>query len=159
MINKNKLLLLFVFFGATLLSQNFGGIVKVEGLLKRIKHTDTLYVVNFWATWCKPCVQELPAFDSLSSSLSSKPIKVLLVSLDFSEELNIKVLPFLQKRNITSTCLLLDETNANEFINKISKEWSGAIPATLFKKGDETVFKEKKFKLKDLEQQVLVFGL
>ncbi len=155
---KNNLLVLFVFLGASLLGQNFGGVVKIDGLLTRIKNPDTLYVVNFWATWCKPCVQELPAFDSLQLNSNSKPLKVILVCLDFSEELDKKVLPFLQKREIKNYCLLLDETNGNDFINKVNKDWSGAIPSTLFKYGNKTVFKEKKLKLKELEEQILSFG-
>ena len=142
---------MFLCFFAT--SQNFKGIYKIDQLLKRIDNPDTAYVVNFWATWCKPCVEELPAFDSLQI-LKMKSVKVILVSLDFSEELDKKVKPFLVKHNIQSECVLLDEVNGNDFINKISLSWSGAIPATLFKKGTRKDFAEAKLKLSQLQEHL-----
>ncbi|PBQ34466.1 hypothetical protein CNR22_22690 [Sphingobacteriaceae bacterium] len=134
-------------------AQNFSGTYKIDQLLKRIDNPDTFYVVNFWATWCKPCVEELPAFDSLQT-LKNKSLKILLVSLDFSEELDKKVKPFLKKHKIQSECVLLDEVNGNDFINKISASWSGAIPATLFKKGNEKDFVEAKLKLSQLQSHI-----
>jgi len=130
-------------------AQTVNGVYKVDALLKRISHPDTIYVVNFWATWCKPCVKELPAFDSLGAS-SAPAVKVLLVSLDFKEELEKKVNPFLKKNKVKTTCVLLDEVNGNDFINKISPRWSGAIPATLFRHGDKSYFLEQQVDLKEL---------
>src|SRR4051812_45166843 len=79
--------------------------------LKKIQNRqdDTTYVVNFWATWCKPCVQELPYLDALTSQYSDQKIKVLLVCLDFKREMDTKLLPFIKKNNIVSEVLLLDE--------------------------------------------------
>ncbi len=130
-------------------AQTVNGVYKVDALLKRISHPDTIYVVNFWATWCKPCVKELPAFDSLGAN-SAPAVKVLLVSLDFKEELAKKVNPFLTKNKVKTTCVLLDEVNGNDFINKISPRWSGAIPATLFRHGDKVYFLEQQVDLKEL---------
>lgn len=135
-------------------AQNFRGIYKIDRLLSRIDHQDTLYVINFWATWCKPCVQELPSFDSLHVLSKNKTVKVILVSLDFSEDTEKKVKPFLLKQGIRAECILLDEVNGNNFISKISSEWTGAIPATLFKKGDQQKFVEKKMNLKEIEKQL-----
>ncbi len=72
-------------------AQKVLAVYKLGDLLKRIEPADTTYVVNFWATWCKPCVQELPAFDSLTTE--NKKLKVLLVCLDFKEEIDKKVNP------------------------------------------------------------------
>ena len=44
---------------------------------------DTTYVINFWAMWCKPCVEELPYFETIRKNYSDKKVKVILVSLDF----------------------------------------------------------------------------
>ncbi len=107
-------------------------ILKISDLEKRIKNdSDTTYIVNFWATWCSPCVKELPDFDSISKIYSSKKVKVLLVTMDFKEDLKTKVYPFIAAKKIYSEVLLLDEVNGNYFIPKISEAWSGALPATL----------------------------
>lgn len=134
----------FLFLSLFAQGQNFKGVYKIDPLLKQVSHEDTSYIINFWATWCKPCVEELPAFDSLYAESKNTPVKVILVSLDFKEELNKKVIPFLIKHNIKAPCVLLDEVNGNDFIDKISPSWSGAIPATLFKRGEHTLLVEKK---------------
>lgn len=159
MSTRNKLILLISFFAFGLQAQNFKSVLKIDRLLAEIQHPDTLYVVNFWATWCKPCIQELPSFDSLYHHTSGKPVKLVLVSLDFKEELEKKVKPFLAKNNIQIPCYLLDEGNGNDFIDKVSKDWSGAIPATLFKKGNNLLLREKKMKLSELEKSISEMGI
>ena len=144
------LLIISLFFFLQLRSQSVSHVYKIDGLLNRISNPDTTYVVNFWATWCKPCVQELPGFDSLYKETNGSKIKVLLVSLDFKEDLDKKVNPFLAKNHIVAECVLLDEINGNDFVNKIAPVWSGAIPATLFRKGKRSEFMEKKIGLKEL---------
>jgi thiol-disulfide isomerase/thioredoxin len=123
--------LMLVFLFNTSFSQNVP-ILKIADLKKRIENnTDTTYIVNFWATWCSPCVKELPDFDSISKIYKDEKVKVLLVTMDFKEEVKSKVIPFILAKKIYSEVLLLDEVNGNYFIPKISEEWSGAIPATL----------------------------
>jgi thiol-disulfide isomerase/thioredoxin len=151
---KNIWLFSFLILVLGASSQNFKGVLKIGTLLDQIKSKDTTYIVNFWATWCKPCVEELPAFDSLYKQLSGQPVKVILVSLDFIEDLDKKVIPFLEKRQVKATCFLLDETNGNDFVNTISSSWSGAIPATLFKKGEKKLLVEKKQRLEDLTRSL-----
>ncbi|TRX70828.1 TlpA family protein disulfide reductase [Carboxylicivirga sp. M1479] len=92
---------------------------------------DTLYVINFWATWCHPCVEELPIFESDEVQQLGSNLKVLLVSLDFKSQKEKQLLPFLSKRQIKPEVVLLDERNPNEWIDKIDATWSGAIPATV----------------------------
>lgn len=135
-------------------SQTISAVYKINGLLNRIKSDDTLYVVNFWATWCKPCIAELPAFDSLYEKTRGTKVKIILVNLDFKEVLDEKVNPFLQRNKLRSECVLLDEVNGNEFIDKVSDRWSGAIPATLFKLGTIKFLVEKKQHLGNLEEQI-----
>jgi len=93
---------------------------------------DTTFVVNLWATWCGPCVKELPCFEALNASYSDTKGKVLLVTLDFTEQLDTKVIPFVKQKALRSEILMLDEANPNDWIPKVSTDWSGAIPATLF---------------------------
>ncbi|MBA2612385.1 MAG: TlpA family protein disulfide reductase [Bacteroidetes bacterium] len=148
---KKILLISFLFYTAFVKSQTVSKVYKIDELLNRIKNPDTTYVINFWATWCKPCVAELPSFDSLSKISN---VKILLVSLDFKEDLEKKVNFFLQKNKIKIECVLLDEINGNDFINKIDKSWTGAIPATLIKNKEHRVFIEKKIHLAELQKKL-----
>lgn len=110
-------------------------------------------VYNFWATWCAPCIRELPEFDKLSRE--NKNVKVRLISLDEVEELNGSVKLFIQKRKILSEVMLLDETDFNEIIPNISDQWSGAIPATLIVDRDgQKYFFEKEFKAGELQKTI-----
>jgi thiol-disulfide isomerase/thioredoxin len=157
MIIRSSLWISFLLITGYLPAQNFTSIYKIDQLLSRTSHSDTIYVINFWATWCKPCVQELPAFDSLTISTRSTQVKVLLVSLDFSEDLDKKVKPFLIKQNVQTECILLDEIDGNNFVNKISPSWTGALPATWFKRGEQQKCVERKMILQELKAQVQEF--
>ncbi len=92
---------------------------------------DTTMVLNFWATWCRPCVKELPSFDSLYSSVKGKKAKIVLVSVDDIHDLERKVIPFVKERKIKTEVVLLDETDYNLWIDRVDSSWGGAIPATL----------------------------
>lgn len=106
-------------------------VIKWDGLEAVInRRSDKLQVINFWATWCAPCIKELPYFEEVNKSASDK-IDVTLVSLDFADEFEKRVLPFIKKRNLQSRVLLLDEIDYNSWIDKVDPSWSGAIPATL----------------------------
>lgn len=132
-------------------------VIKITELENRLNaDTDTTFIVNLWATWCAPCVKELPDFDSIHIAYATKKVKIILVSLDFKEDLHTKLLPFLASKKIKSEVVLLDELNANYFIPKISNEWSGAIPATLVvnKKGKVNRFFEKKLDYHFLQTEI-----
>ena len=107
-------------------------VIKFDELNRLITERDEeIRIFNFWATWCKPCVVELPYFEKLAAT-HPEPLTVYLISLDFVEELDSKVKPFILKKNLQSEIKLLDETDYNAFIDRVSEDWSGAIPATLF---------------------------
>ena len=99
------------------------------------KDNDTTYVVNFWATWCRPCVAELPYFMELEASQKGKPFRMILVSLDFPEDLDSKVNRFLERKGYTTECVVLDEAKAHIWIPKVTDDWDGAIPATMVVNG------------------------
>lgn len=107
-------------------------VIRFPELQKRLtRPTDTTYVVNFWATWCAPCVKELPNFERLRTANAGKKVKVLLVNLDYVSQLDKKVRPFVKQRELKSEMLLLNETDPNEWIDKVDAKWSGALPFTL----------------------------
>lgn len=115
---------------------------------------DTTYVVNFWATWCKPCVKELPAFEQLGSNYGDQKVKVVLVSLDFPDVLESRVIPFVESKDLQSEVVLLDDPDANSWIPKIAEEWTGAIPATLIYQGEKRKFYERTFTYDELETEL-----
>ena len=111
---------------------------KFEELSPRLSvQNDTTYVINFWATWCKPCVQELPYFEQLHQSYRDKKVSVLLVSLDFSRQLESKLLPFVQDKQLKSEVIALTDSDYNAWIDRVSPDWSGAIPVTIVRKGSQ----------------------
>jgi thiol-disulfide isomerase/thioredoxin len=107
------------------------------------QNTDTIYVVNFWATWCIPCRKELPAIEKIHKDFSDKPVEVLLVSLDSPNQIEGSLIPFLANNNITARVVLLNDPNSNLWINKVDSSWSGSIPATLVYNKNNREFFEK----------------
>ena len=142
-----KYLLYFIFpllFSNVIVAQKVAVFDNYSTLEKEIlSDKNTVYVVNFWATWCAPCVKELPHFEKLNSE--NKSIKVVLVSLDFKNQFESKLIPFLKKKNINSEVVLLTDTNYNAWLPIVDKDWSGSIPATLIIKNGKKIFVEKIF--------------
>lgn len=105
-----------------------GGWADLAGHLKR---ADTLYVLNFWATWCRPCVAELPYFQAAAESLAGKyPIRFWLVSLDFPPEGGKAAAALLARKSITLPAFWLTEKDPNVWIPNVNPDWDGAIPYT-----------------------------
>lgn len=114
---------------------------------------DTTYVINFWATWCIPCVKELPYFEQLNTKYQDNKVKVVLVSLDFTKK---QVIAFSEKKSLQSKIVLLSDSKTNSWIDKVDPSWSGAIPITLFIKGNKRMFYEKDYhNLEELETDLL----
>lgn len=98
-------------------------------------NNDTLYIINFWATWCKPCVEELPDFIKLAESFMGQKVRVIMVSNDSKKVYETKLLDFTQKKGIYPYTVWMSAINPDSWINVIDEQWSGAIPATLIYKG------------------------
>jgi len=92
---------------------------------------DTLYIVNFWATWCKPCIEELPLFDSVTAQNKNTPIKVILISLDAQIRWEDNLVPFLNNHAIQSTVWAIYKERPTDWIDLVDPRWQGTIPATL----------------------------
>ncbi len=136
--------------------------MKITDVEKIIVESKAALIVNMWATWCVPCVEELPYFqkevaDHNASAESGDSIQLILVSLDFKESFPDKIQKFMKKRNVAAPVVWLDEMNADYFCPKIDAKWSGAIPATLFinNKTGYRNFVEEKISHEKLKQEIM----
>lgn len=120
--------------------------ITADELSKRLTISgDSVLLVNFWATWCKPCVAELPFIEQFAKVNADKKIKVLLVSLDFKNTIDTRLKIFIQNKGIKSEVVVIDQTNADTWMPKIEKRWGGAIPISLLYTKDKKVFGNREF--------------
>ena len=122
------LALLFVCISLTAQSYVKVSASRIEDLLQQ--KNDTTYVINFFASWCAPCIQELPELQAFAREHALDKIRLMYVSLDFEEDAEEALLPLLRKFEITQPVWLLTETG-NRWITRIDRQWNGSIPATL----------------------------
>ena len=121
------------------------------------KKDNKIYVVNFWATWCAPCVKELPYFEKLNTEYRTKNVEVILVSLDFPHLYDSKLKPFIEKKKLKSKVIALDDVDMNTWIPKVDETWSGSLPATIIYKNNNRKFFEQSFTYETLEKEVKQF--
>jgi thiol-disulfide isomerase/thioredoxin len=105
---------------------------KMDDLLQYIHTSDSALVINFWATFCGPCIEEIPYFQTIGAKYKNQKVKLLLVSLDFKEYYPQKIEAFAKRFGFTAEIVWLDEEKPDDFCPKIDSAWSGAMPATLF---------------------------
>jgi len=135
-------------------------VIKINALMDLMStKNDSALLVNFWATWCKPCVSELPHFEAFRKKYAAKGIQVILVSLDDVKNANARIARVVKEKLILSPIYLLNEPDYNAWINKIDSSWSGSLPATLFldKKKNKIGFYEKELSQEELENIVKPF--
>ena len=118
-------------------------------------NNDTIYVINFWATWCKPCVEELPYFQQLNRKFKDKKFKMILVSLDFEKNIDSKVKPFIRDRDLQAKVVLLADPSQYEWIDRVNKDWSGSIPITIIYNNDYYFFKEGSINFDSLNEIII----
>ncbi|HNP20160.1 MAG TPA: TlpA disulfide reductase family protein [Fulvivirga sp.] len=149
------LILITVILGSIQLNAQQAKVVKFPELNDLINSkSDKIQVFNFWATWCGPCIKELPYFEAAREKMGDK-IEVNLVSVDFVEELS-KVNKFITRKNLKSNIYLIDDIDYNSWIDKVDTKWSGAIPATLVinTTTGERTFVEHELKEGELEKMI-----
>lgn len=119
---------------------------KITDVRNYIDKSDSVLVVSFWATFCEPCMEEIPYLESISAKYKDQKVKVLLVSLDLHDFFPAKIEDIVKKNNYKSQVVWLNETNADYFCPMIDKSWSGAIPSTYIvntKKGYKKFIEEQ----------------
>lgn len=114
-------------------------------------------VINFWATWCGPCVKELPYFEEISKTYSQNDVEVVLVSLDFPQHYESKLKPFIKKYDIKSRVIALNDPDSNNWIPKVNDNWTGSIPATLIISNSKYKFYEQTFTKESLLYELKTF--
>ena len=130
-------------------------VVDFDGFYSKIDlSSDDTYVINFWATWCSPCVKELPYFESINKEYSNKNVKVILVSLDFPSQIELKLKPYIEKNKIKSNVILLDDSNMNKWVPRVSEKWDGGIPATLIVNSSNYNFYPNPFEKEELVSEI-----
>ncbi|MDC0571069.1 TlpA family protein disulfide reductase [Flavobacteriaceae bacterium] len=117
---------------------------------------EKVHVVNFWATWCAPCVKELPYFEKIQEKYI-KDVEVILISLDFPSQYENKLIPFLEKRQLKSKVIVLDDVDMNSWIPKVDSNWDGAIPVTLIYNSKNHQFYPQSFTYDELAIEVEKF--
>lgn len=154
---RNFLIIFLLFIPGFIFGQEIRS-VKAVDLEKIIAESQSPLIINFWATWCKPCIEEIPYFleEIKDNNSPGDTLKLLLISLDFKEAFPDHISTFAKKRKINAPIAWLDETNADYFCPRIDTKWSGAIPATLFinNKTGYRKFVEEQISHKQLKKEI-----
>lgn len=121
------------------------------------QNKDAILVINFWATFCKPCVAEIPSFIEVCNRYKDKKVALLLVSLDLPSFYPKKIAAFAAKLHFNTNIVWLNESNADYFCPRVDAKWSGSIPATLIinTKNGKRIFFEEEISGKELERGIL----
>jgi thiol-disulfide isomerase/thioredoxin len=131
MFKKLLSLIAFCCFAVAIYAQNIPKLKMADVVQNFEKKNDSIYIINFWATFCKPCVAEIPNFIKISNKYKKDKVKLLLVSLDLPSYYPKKIADFATKNNFATNIAWLEETNADYFCPMIDKSWGGSIPATI----------------------------
>ena len=136
--------------GQEVIDKDFNSFYKEE-----ITDSKGIVIVNFWATWCKPCITELPYFEQINAEMKSEKFSVCLVNLDFNSKYKTSAVEFVRNKNLKSEVIHLNDTDPNKWINKIDSNWTGAIPATLiYNNGKKVFFREGEITYDELKSEI-----
>ena len=113
-----------------------------QSIILPAENSDTVFIINFWATWCKPCIDEMPLLLELAQKKEGSKFKLYLVSMDFKNQIESRLKPFIEKHNIQAYAVSLTDSKYNNWIDLVDPSWSGAIPGTLFIHSSKKYFYE-----------------
>lgn len=151
-----RILLLLLFTGIISVKGQTIASWKVTKLQDYISKSDSVLVINFWATFCKPCKEEIPYFETIVNKYKDQKVKLLLVSLDLPDFYPNKIKVFAEKNNYNNQIVWLNEANADYFCPKVDKAWMVGIPSTLLvnpKTGYRKFF-EQQMKPEEFEKEL-----
>lgn len=114
---------------------------------------DSLTVLNIWATWCKPCVKEIPHFEKVREQFKNQPVRFWYISLDFPDQIESRLKPFVSSRMKGAHVFYMNTVDYDKWMNKINKDWQGSIPVTLFFNRNQ---KKEKFEASELTEEGLI---
>lgn len=126
-----KILILLFFISSIVYSQDIVHINSVSDIEKiKEENKGNVLLINFWATWCKPCTEEFPGLVKLYNNYKDNNFKLIFISLDFKEEVETKLKPFLSNNKVGFVTYYLSTKNSDDIMNYFDKKWDGGIPAT-----------------------------
>ncbi len=157
------LLMLNLFLGCVRLSQeeiyNMGpnDVIDEAALLEVVadRHGKVL-LLNVWATWCTPCVEEMPHLTRLAKEYRHRPVEFIGLSVDYADEIDNKIRPFIKKHKINFRIVVQNFTNSQAIIDSLNNKWSGAVPATFIydAQAKQKAFLLGKQNYRDLKRQL-----
>lgn len=123
--------------------------------LIRERHGKVL-LLNIWASWCVPCREEFPELIKLQKQIGNQNVEIAAISIDYSDELETKVIPFVNSQNLNFKTYIADISNDSELINMLNPQWNGALPATFVynKNGEQTGTLLGKSNLNDFKKEI-----
>jgi len=150
---SHKSLMTAVFLPAFAWGANLSPVTGNELLLKIQKEKNKITILNIWATWCGPCVEEMPDLLKIQKVYGKQGLNLMLVSADFPSEVQ-SVHKFLDDRKVTFPTYIKQGKDM-EFISQLHKDWDGAIPVTFVfgKKGNLLKFFKGSVTFKQVENE------
>jgi len=142
-----KSIFLFFFLSSAFIcaGQQIESFESFDDFEAKLSESNKTLVVNYWATWCAPCIKELVYFEELEEKYKDQDVEVILVSLDFKNQYDRRLIPFVEKRGLKSRVIHLADPKTNDWIDKVDPSWSGSIPATQIIRGNKKIFMERSF--------------
>lgn len=130
-----------------------------DGMLQYLDvKDDKIHVVNFWATWCAPCIKELPYFEQMAAEMGDD-VELTLVSMDFEENLEKSLVPFVNKRDLKGDVIVVLAENEAEMIEQVDPKWEGNLPATVIYNKNKRIFKPNSLTYNELVSEIEKFKL
>jgi len=154
-----KTLSVIVFFSiAAVANAQQAKSIKITDLEKTIKESKTPLIVNFWATFCVPCLEEIPYFQEKAEQYKAENVSLVFVSLDMKEAYPVKVNEMAKRLKLVYPVVWLNETNADYFCPRVDTSWTGGMPSSLFVNNATGYHKffEQPLSKDELEKQIQV---